>query len=330
MKAIVVKPEQDKPQLVWEEVPDIKPGPDQVLVNIKATAVNRADLLQAMGHYPPPAGESDILGLEMSGVISAIGEQADGRILGERVMGLLAGGGYAQQVAIHPEMLIQLPDSWSFEQGAAVPEVWLTAFSNLFMEGNLTPGERVMIHAGGSGVGTAGIQMAREAGAVVYVTAGSEAKLDRCRQLGAALAINYKEHDFVESVRGVTQGQGVDLILDPVGGAYLEQNLDLLNENGRLINIGLLGGSTAELNLGAILGKSLRIIGTRLRSRPLAQKVEITHLFADRFWPLLESGRLKPVVDSVFPITDAQAAHDYVRQNRNTGKVVLKIASSPA
>ena len=330
MKAIVVKPEKDKPQLVWEEVPDIKPGPDQVLVEIKATAVNRADLLQAMGHYPPPAGESDILGLEMAGVISAIGEQVDGRILGERVMGLLAGGGYAQQVAIHPEMLIQLPDSWSFEQGAAVPEVWLTAFSNLFMEGNLTPGERVMIHAGGSGVGTAGIQMAREAGAVVYVTAGSEAKLDRCRQLGAALAINYKEHDFVESVRGVTRGQGVDLILDPVGGAYLEQNLDLLNENGRLINIGLLGGSTAELNLGAILGKSLRIIGTRLRSRPLAQKVEITQLFADRFWPLLESGRLKPVVDSVFPITDAQAAHDYVRQNRNTGKVVLKIASSPA
>ena len=330
MKAIVVKPEKDKPRLVWEDVPDIIPGPDQVLVDIKATAVNRADLLQAMGHYPPPAGESEILGLEMAGVISAIGEQVDGRIVGERVMGLLAGGGYAQQVAIHPEMLIQLPDSWSFEQGAAVPEVWLTACSNLFMEGNLTPGERLMIHAGGSGVGTAGIQMAREAGSVVYVTAGSEAKLDRCRQLGAALAINYKKQDFVEAVRGATQGQGVDMILDPVGGSYLEQNLDLLNENGRLINIGLLGGSTAELNLGAVLGKSLRIIGTRLRSRPLAQKAEITRLFADRFWPRLESGRLKPVVDSVFPITESAAAHDYIRQNRNIGKVILQVASAPA
>jgi putative PIG3 family NAD(P)H quinone oxidoreductase len=328
MKAIVAKMEKDKPRLVWEEVPDIVPEPEQVLVDIKATAVNRADLLQAMGLYPPPPGESDILGLEMAGVISAIGDQAEGWSVGDRVMGLLSGGGYAQQVAIHPQMLLQLPDSWSFVQGAAVPEVWLTAFSNLFLEGDLASGQRVMIHAGGSGVGTAGIQMAREAGAVVYVTAGSAAKLDRCRELGASLAINYKEQDFVAAVRDATQGQGVDLILDPVGGAYLKQNLDLLEENGRLINIGLLGGSAAELNLGAVLGKSLRIIGTRLRSRPLAQKIKITRLFADRFWPLLESGRLQPVVDTVFPIAESQAAHDYVRQNRNTGKVILEIASA--
>ena len=328
MKAIVAKMEKDKPRLVWEEVPDIVPEPEQVLVDIKATAVNRADLLQAMGLYPPPPGESDILGLEMAGVISAIGDQAEGWSVGDRVMGLLSGGGYAQQVAIHPQMLLQLPDSWSFVQGAAVPEVWLTAFSNLFLEGDLASGQRVMIHAGGSGVGTAGIQMAREAGAVVYVTAGSAAKLDRCRELGASLAINYKEQDFVAAVRDATQGQGVDLILDPVGGAYLKQNLDLLEENGRLVNIGLLGGSAAELNLGAVLGKSLRIIGTRLRSRPLAQKIKITRLFADRFWPLLESGRLQPVVDTVFPIAESQAAHDYVRQNRNTGKVILEIASA--
>ena len=328
MKAIVVKLENKKPRLVWEEVPDIVPEPEQVLVDIKATAVNRADLLQAMGLYPPPPGESDILGLEMAGVISAIGDQAEGWSVGDRVMGLLSGGGYAQQVAIHPQMLLQLPDSWSFVQGTAVPEVWLTAFSNLFLEGDLASGQRVMIHAGGSGVGTAGIQMAREAGAVVYVTAGSAAKLDRCRELGASLAINYKEQDFVAAVRDATQGQGVDLILDPVGGAYLKQNLDLLEENGRLINIGLLGGSAAELNLGAVLGKSLRIIGTRLRSRPLAQKIKITRLFADRFWPLLESGRLQPVVDTVFSIAESQAAHDYVRQNRNTGKVILEIASA--
>ena len=328
MKAIVAKMEKDKSRLVWEEVPDIVPEPEQVLVDIKATAVNRADLLQAMGLYPPPPGESDVLGLEMAGVISAIGDQAEGWSMGDRVMGLLSGGGYAQQVAIHPQMLLQLPDSWSFVQGAAVPEVWLTAFSNLFLEGDLASGQRVMIHAGGSGVGTAGIQMAREAGAVVYVTAGSAAKLDRCRELGASLAINYQEQDFVAAVRDATQGQGVDLILDPVGGAYLNQNLDLLEENGRLINIGLLGGSAAELNLGAVLGKSLRIIGTRLRSRPLAQKIKITRLFADRFWPLLESGRLQPVVDTVFSIAESQAAHDYVRQNRNTGKVILEIASA--
>ena len=325
MKAIVVKTEKEKPNLVWEEVPDIVPGPDQVLVDIKATAVNRADLLQAMGLYPPPPGESDTLGLEMAGVISAVGEQAKGRLVGERVMGLLSGGGYAQQVAIHPDMLLQLPDSWSFAQGAAIPEVWLTAFSNLFLEGDLSPGQRVLIHAGGSGVGTAGIQLACEAGATVYITAGSEAKLERCRELGASLAINYKEQDFVTAIRDTTRGRGIDVILDPIGGAYLAQNLDLLAENGRLINIGLLGGSNAELNLGVVLGKSLRIIGTRLRSRPLAQKVEITRMFADRFWPLLESGRLKPVVDSVFPITESNAAHEYVRQNKNTGKVVLEI-----
>lgn len=325
MKAIVVKSQKDKPRLVWDEVPDIVPGPQEVLVDIKATAVNRADLLQAMGLYPPPPGESDILGLEMAGVISAIGEQVEIRAVGERVMGLLSGGGYAQQVAIHSQMLIQLPDSWSFEQGAAVPEVWLTAFSNLFMEGDLTADQRVMIHAGGSGVGTAAIQMASEAGAEVYVTAGTAAKRDRCLELGASLAINYKEQNFVEVVRDATRGRGVDLILDPIGGAYLEQNLDLLGENGRLINIGLLGGSTAKLNLGTVLGKSLRIIGTRLRSRPQAQKIMITRMFADRFLPLLESGRLKPVVDTVFPIVEAQAAHEYVRQNKNTGKVVLQV-----
>jgi putative PIG3 family NAD(P)H quinone oxidoreductase len=330
MKAIVVKLENSVPQLLWEEVADIVPGPEQVLVDIKATAVNRADLLQAMGLYPPPPGESDILGLEMAGVISAVGDQVKGRSVGERVMGLLSGGGYAQQVAIHPQMLLPLPASWSFVQGAAVPEVWLTAFSNLFLEGDLTSGQRVMVHAGGSGVGTAAIQMACEAGAVVYVTAGIASKLDRCRELGATLAINYKEQDFVAVVREASQGQGVDLILDPVGGAYLKQNLDLLKKNGRLINIGLLGGSTAEINLGTVLGKSLRIIGTRLRSRPLAQKIKITRLFADRFWPLLESGRLQPVVDTVFPIAESQAAHDFVKQNKNIGKVILEVASTQA
>ncbi len=326
MKAIVVKTEKRKYRLVWEEVPDVKPGPDEVLVDVKATAVNRADLLQAMGLYPPPPGASEILGLEMAGVVAATGSQVNKEYrIGDRVIGLLSGGGYAQQVAIHPQLLLKLPDSWSYAQGAAIPEVWLTAYSNLFIEAELTSGQTVMIHAGGSGVGTAGIQMACEAGATVFVTAGTAVKLERCQDLGASLGVNYKQQDFVEAVMAATRGQGVDVILDPIGGAYLNQNLAILKENGRLVNIGLLGGGTAEINLGVVLGKSLRIIGTRLRSRPLAQKIKITRKFADRFWSLLATGRLQPIVDSVFKIEEADAAHDYVKQNKNTGKVVLDI-----
>lgn len=325
MKAIVAKKLDKEPELIWETVPDITYGPEEVLVVIKATAVNRADLLQAMGSYPPPAGESEIIGLEMAGVITAVGDAAEGWQVGDRVLGLLPGGGYAQQVAVHPQMLIRLPDSWSFAEGAAIPEAWLTAFSNLFLEGDLKSGEKVMLHAGASGVGTAGIQMAHETGADVYVTAGSQAKLSACLELGAGLAINYKTQDFFEAVMDATDGQGVDLILDPVGAAYLNRNLNLLKINGRLVIIGLLSGSTAELNLGAVLGKSLRIIGTRLRARPLAQKISITQKFKDRFWPLLEAGRIKPVIDKVFPIRDAQAAHAHVRQNRNIGKVILEV-----
>jgi putative PIG3 family NAD(P)H quinone oxidoreductase len=328
MKAIIVKRENKKPLLLWEEVPDIQCKPDEVLVDVKATAVNRADLLQALGLYPPPPGESETLGLEMAGVIAAIGDAVRGRQIGDRVLALLPGGGYAQQAAVNHQMLIELPASWSFSEGAAIPEVWLTAFVNLFIEGALKSGETVMIHAGGSGVGTAGIQMAREAGAVVFITAGAEAKLDKCRGLGAALAVNYKEQDFFEEVMTATGGKGVDLILDPVGGAYLNQNLDLLKENGRLVNIGLLGGNTAEMNLATVLGKSLRIIGSRLRSRPLTEKIAITRQFKERFWPLLEGGKLHPVIDTVFPIEEVQAAHAYVRENRNTGKVILEVTDA--
>ena len=325
MKAIVVKSTEGEPTLSWEDVPDVTYGPDEVLVDIKATAVNRADLLQAQGDYPPPPGETDIMGLEMCGEVTAVGKAAEGWRVGDRVLGLLAGGGYAEQVAVHPEMLIPLPDGWAFTDGAAVPEVWLTAFSNLFLEGSLQSGEKVLIHAGGSGVGTAGIQLCRAAGATVYVTAGSATKLDKCRELGANLAVNYKEQDFFKEVMGITDHHGVDLILDPVGAAYLAKNIDLLAVNGRLINIGLMGGSKTEINLGAILGKSLRIIGTRLRPRPLAEKISITRKFQNRFWSQLAEGRLQPVIDRVFPIEEAQSAHRHVRQNKNIGKVVLEM-----
>ncbi len=328
MKAIVVKKENKKPLLLWEDVPDIQCNPEEVLVDVKATAVNRADLLQALGLYPPPPGESEILGLEMAGVIAAVGDAVQGPQIGDRVLALLPGGGYAQQAAVNHQMLIGLPAGWSFTEGAAIPEVWLTAFVNLFMEGALQSGESVMIHAGGSGVGTAGIQMAREAGALVYITAGAQAKLDKCRGLGATLAVNYKEQDFFEEVMTATGGKGVDLILDPVGGAYLNQNLNLLKENGRLVTIGLLGGNSAEMNMATVLGKSLRIIGSRLRSRPLTEKIAITQQFKERFWPLLEGGKLQPVIDTVFPIAEATAAHAYVRENRNTGKVILEVRAA--
>lgn len=326
MKAIVVHEVAGQPQLVWEEVADVSLRPDQVLVNVWATAVNRADLSQARGGYPPPAGESPILGLEMAGVISDFGAATAGEWqLGDRVCALLPGGGYAQQVAVHPQLLLPLPADWSFEQGAAIPEVWLTAFVNLCWEGQLQAGQTVLIHAGASGVGTAAIQLAGQLGATVLTTVGTPAKATFCQQLGAT-AINYHAQDFVEEVLTATAGRGVDLILDPVGASYLPQNIRLLKESGRLIHIGLLGGRKAELDLGLVLGKSLHLIGSRLRPRPLAEKIKLTREFRHHFWPLFTAGRLRPIIDSIFPLPAAQAAHDYVRGNQNIGKVILSLA----
>lgn len=327
MKAIKVKKENDGPLLAWEDAPEPVFSDEDVLVEVKATAVNRADLLQAQGLYPPPAGVTDILGLEMAGVIITVGAGVKQWKPGDRILALLPGGGYAQRVAVDHQLLLPLPDNWSFAQGAAVPEVWLTAFLNLFIEGRLQPGETVLLHAGGSGVGTAGIQMAQSAGATVFVTAGTESKLDTCRKLGASLAVNYKQEDFVAEVKKATADKGVDLILDPVGAAYLDRNLQALAENGRMVNIGLLSGANSELNMGLILGKSLRIIGSRLRSRPLAEKIDITRQFEKRFWDLLATGRLQPIIDNIFPIQQARDAHEYVRQDLNTGKVILEVQS---
>jgi NADPH:quinone reductase-like Zn-dependent oxidoreductase len=222
-------------------------------------------------------------------------------------------------------LLLRLPEDWSFAQGAAIPEVWLTAFLNLFIEGGLAAGQAVLIHAGASGVGTAAIQMAREAGAVVFATAGSEPKRDTCRELGAALAIDYRTRDFAAEIMAHTSGKGVDLILDPVGGEQLGRNLSVLTSGGRLVLIGLMGGSRSEIDLGLVLGKSLRLIGSRLRHRPVSEKTRITRAFAERCWPLVAAGRMHPVIDRVFPIPRAEAAHAYVRENRNVGKVVLEI-----
>lgn len=323
MKAIVVEVDKGDPVLVWEEVDDIAFGKDEVLVAVRATAVNRADLLQARGGYAPPPGASEILGLEMAGVIEVVGDDVTDWQVGDRVCALLPGGGYAEKVAVPAEMLMRLPDEWTFAQGTAVPEVWFTAFVNLFLEGDLQSCETVLIHAGASGVGTAAIQLAKAIGAKVFVTAGSPEKLRRCRELGADLAINYKEENFLTAVQEETEGKGVDVILDPVGGSYLQLNVQALARFGRLVNIGLLGGLKGEMSVGLLLRNRLKIVGSTLRSRPLAEKIDITQQFSQRFWPSLAVGELQPIIDSTFPVFEAQQAHEYISANKNTGKVVL-------
>jgi tumor protein p53-inducible protein 3 len=325
MQAIHCHGTGNRPELRWEAAAEPSMGDHEVLMEVFATAVNRADLLQARGLYPPPPGESPILGLEASGVVEKTGREVHGWKPGDRVCALVPGGGYAERVVVHPKMLLPLPAGWTFAMGAAVPEAWLTASSNLLMEGRMEAGQSVLIHAGGSGVGTAAIQLAALVGARVAVTAGSQTKLSRCLQLGAHIAINHRTESFVERLMEATRGIGVDLILDCVGGPYLADHLQLLKPNGRLVLIGVMGGRSAAIDLVHVLGKSLRIIGTRLRARTMDEKIAIAHEFRNRFWPLFADGTLSPVIDRIFPITAADEAHAYVLANRNIGKVILAV-----
>jgi putative PIG3 family NAD(P)H quinone oxidoreductase len=325
MNAIHVDATQPDRPLVWRETPDPVVGPDEVLVEIHATALNRADLLQRAGNYPPPPGAPDILGLEMAGVIRALGDQVYEWQQGARVCALLPGGGYAEQVVVPQAMLMPIPQGWSFEQAAAMPEVYLTAFVNLYMEANLQPGETVLVHGGASGVGTAAIQLLRATDNPVIVTAGSAEKCAACRELGANLAINYRDEDFVDKVKEFTGGAGVDVILDMVGASYFERNLSLLRLKGRLVFIATLGGNQTALNISALMGRRLRLIGSVLRSRSLAEKVEIKTRFMDLFWEHLEAGTIQPVIDSVYPITQATEAQARMAENRNIGKIVLQV-----
>jgi tumor protein p53-inducible protein 3 len=323
MRAIRVEgPEQ---ALVLGEVPRPDCAPAQVLVEVHATAVNRADLLQRRGFYPPPPGESDILGLEAAGIVAAVGAEVRDVRPGDRVMCLLGGGGYAEYVVVDHRMVLPVPDALSFEQAAAVPEVFYTAYMTLVTEAGLGEGETVLIHAGGSGVGTAAIQLANALGARALVTVGSADKLERCRALGAAGAINYKDEDFAVRGRELTDGHGVDVIVDCVGGQYLERNLALLAPQGRLVIIGLMGGAKADINLALVVGKRLRVIGTMLRSRTLAEKLLLTAGMRKHVLPLLVAGRLRPVIDSTYALADAAAAHDHVASNANFGKVILRV-----
>lgn len=325
MRAITMTAPGGPEVLRLTEVADPTPTPEQVLVRVRATALNRADTLQRTGNYPPPPGESDILGLELAGEVEAVGAAVRDIAPGDRVFGLVGSGGYAEKAVIDARMAMPIPAGWSFIQAAAVPEVFFTAQETLFTLAGLKEGETVLIHAAASGVGTAAIQMARETGAHILVTAGSTEKIQRCIELGATAGCNYKEQDFAEWIKEVTKNQGVEVIEDFIGAAYWDRNLRCLKTGGRLVLVGLMGGVKAEVNLGLLLTKRLQIFGSVLRSRPLADKIAITQRFLTDWLPLLASGHIKPIIDRVFPLAQASEAHRYMEENRNFGKIILEI-----
>ncbi len=304
-----------------------KPEPDrkELCVQVAATAVNRADTLQRRGKYPVPEGASPVLGLEIAGVVEHVGKECEHFQPGDRVFGLIPGGGYAEYAVIHEDMAMPVPENLSLEEAAAIPEVFLTAYQGLQWLGQLAKGERVLIHAGASGVGTAAIQMAYEMGAHILVTA-SGAKHHACIALGASETIDYQQHDFAESVQNISNGEGVDVILDFIGASYLERNIDILRTDGRLVVLGSMGGAKASsFNMGKLLVKWLTITGSTLRSRPLDYQIRLTQDMASFALPLFRDNRLKPVIDSIYPLSQAGEAHARMEANKNIGKIVLKV-----
>lgn len=323
MRAITI-PEPGGPEaLVWAEVPDPEPAEGEVLVEVAASAVNRADVLQRQGFYDPPPGASPYPGLECAGRVVAIGPGGGGWAVGDEVCALLSGGGYAQKVAVPSGQLLPVPAGLDVVSAAALPEVVSTVWSNVFMISHLRPGETLLVHGGSSGIGTMAIQLAKAVGARVAVTAGSAEKLAACAELGADVLINYREQDFVTEVRAATGGAGADVILDIIGAKYLDANVRALAVNGRLAIIGLQGGVKAELNLSALLGKRGAVTATSLRGRPLAEKAAIIAAVREHVWPLIESGRVRPIVDRTLPMNEAAAAHRVIEASDHVGKVLL-------
>jgi putative PIG3 family NAD(P)H quinone oxidoreductase len=323
MKAITIPTPGDADALVLDEVPAPDIAADDVLVRVAAAGVNRADLMQRQGFYPPPPGSSKYPGLEVSGTISALGAAVTRWAVGDEVCALLSGGGYAEQVAVPAAQLLPVPDGVSLVDAAALPEVACTVWSNVFMTANLQPGQTILIHGGSSGIGTMAIQLARAVGARVVVTAGTAYKLEACRELGAEILVNYREQDFVEVLAGATEGQGADVILDNIGAKYLAKNVTALAINGRLVIIGLQGGAKAELDINMLLRKCAAVIATSLRGRPAAEKAAIVAAVREHVWPLIESGTVKPVVHRTFPLAQAADAHRELEASTNVGKVLL-------
>ncbi len=324
MQAVVLDEYGDVDVLRIQEVPIPEPSPTEVLVKVAATALNRADLLQRRGLYPGPEATFEIPGIEFSGTIESSGEEANKYPVGTKVMGIVGGGGYAEYLVTDERQIMPIPEGVSLIDAASIPEVWITAFDALIDKGNLQPNQKCLIHAGGSGVGTAGIQIAREVGADVAVTA-SAAKLETCEQLGADLTVDYHDEDFVEAVNKWTGSTGVNVILDVVGGDYLERNFRCVAAQGTIVQVGAMGGGKSDINLGVLLQKRLTLIGTVLRSRSKEEKIAIAEAFIARITPKFENGSYKPVIDTQYPFHEIASAHTYMESNKNTGKILIEL-----
>lgn len=322
MRAIVA---ESPDQLSWQDVADISAGPGEVLIKVAAAGVNRADLLQAAGKYPPPPGASDIIGMEVSGVVAETGDGVTDWPAGQQVCALLAGGGYAEYVAVPAGQVMPIPDGVDLIDAAGLPEVACTVWSNLVLTAHLGKGQLLLVHGGASGIGSHAIQVARALGARVAVTAGSPEKLEFCRELGAEITINYRDEDFVERLR---ESGGADVILDIMGAAYLDRNVDALATDGQLVIIGMQGGIKGELNIGKLLAKRARVIGTTLRARPVTgpnSKTEIVQAVIGEVWPMIAEGRVRPIIGARMPIQQAAQAHQRLTSGEVTGKIVLTV-----
>lgn len=322
MRAVIASSTGGPEVLSVGELPDPTPGPGEVLVAVAATAVNRADTLQRQGFYPPPPGASDVIGLECSGTITALGEGVEGWAVGDEVCALLAGGGYASYVVVPVGQVMPVPAGVSLVEAAALPEVACTVWSNVFMVAGLQPGERFLVHGGSGGIGTMAIQLASAVSAKVFATAGSAAKLAACAELGADVTINYREEDFVEVLKA---DGGADVILDNMGAKYLGRNVDALATEGRLVIIGMQGGSKGELDINALLRKRGAVIATSLRARPLADKAAICASVVENVWPLVADGTVRPIVHTTMPLEDVAAAHALMESSDHIGKIVLTL-----
>ncbi|MCV7198838.1 NAD(P)H-quinone oxidoreductase [Mycobacterium angelicum] len=325
MRAIVAESPE---QLVWQEVPDVTAGPGEVLVKVAAAGVNRADVLQAAGKYPPPPGASEIIGMEVSGTVADVGPGVTEWAAGQEVCALLTGGGYAEYVAVPAGQVMPVPPTVHLLDSAALPEVACTVWSNLVMTAHLAPGQLLLIHGGASGIGSHAIQVARALGARVAVTAGSPEKLELCRQLGAQITISYRDEDFVARLKEETGGAGADVILDIMGAAYLDRNIDALASDGQLVIIGMQGGVKAELNLGKLMAKRAGVIGTTLRARPVSgpnSKTAIAQAVTASVWPMIAADRVRPVIGTRLPIQDASEAHRIMVSGTSFGKILLTV-----
>jgi len=324
MHAVVITEPGGPEVLRWTEVPDPRPGLGEVVLDVAAAGVNRADMMQRQGHYPPPPGAPPYPGLECSGIIAAVGAGVTGWQPGDQACALLAGGGYAEKVAVPAGQLLPVPESTTLIEAAALPETVCTVYANVFQGARLAKGETLLIHGGSSGIGTTAIQLGKLAGAVVAVTAGSQEKLDACRRLGADITINYRDDDFAEALMEATGGHGADVILDIIGAGYLAKNIAALAPDGRIANIGLQQGRRAELDFAALMAKRGTIMSTSLRARPVEQKAAIVAAVAAGVWPLVDAGEVRPVIHCELPMAQAAEAHRIMTASSHTGKIVLR------